>query len=43
MQRTSIALELPQGTSLCVLVNMCEVRIDILGVTIPISFKEHQL
>lgn len=29
--------------SLCVLVNVCEGRTDILGVTIPISFKEHQL
>lgn len=43
MQRTSIALELPQGTSLCVLVNMCDARIDILAVTVPISFKEHHL
>lgn len=42
-QRTHIALELPQGTSLCVVVNVCDARIDILGVTIPISFKEHQL
>lgn len=43
MQGTGTALELPQGTGLCVLVNMCEDRIDISGVTTPISFKERQL
>lgn len=44
MQGTSIALELPQrNRSACPGEHVCEDRIDILGVTIPISFKERQL